>query len=132
MLHNLRLTSLEVLQQAGIEVAADITPEFVMREELRRAYIMVNLIETQLDIEDSMWPDMHNVLMTERKHAFDCAAKMISLGIAEREVRVLEAEAMVFATGIRAILDRLNLTEEQRSMAPDIVRAVMAELPSAA
>lgn len=131
-LQGLRHTSIELMQQMGLDAGADITPEKVMREELRRSWILVHVIESQIDISDVLWPDMNKVLLDERKHAFECAAKMVSLGLAEREVRVLEAEAMVFAQGIRAILDRMDLSEEQRRRAPEIVRSVLAELPRAA
>jgi hypothetical protein len=128
----LRYTSIKLMEEMGLDVGAKITPDQVMREELRRTWIMVHVLESQIDVADAMWPEMHKVLLDERKHAFDCAAKMIALGLAEREIAVLEAEAMIFAQGIRLILDQLDLTDEQRTRAPAIVRGVLAELPKAA
>jgi hypothetical protein len=132
MLHNLRHTSIEIMESLGSEVDGDITPERVMREELRRSYILVHVLESQMDINGLMWPDMNKMLLDERKHAVDVAAKMIGLGIAEREVRVMEAQAVIFGQGVRAILDALDLTEDQWRQAPAIVGRVMAELDAAA
>lgn len=108
----------------------DVSPEQVMMEELARSYAIVNYLESETDTMAAMWPEWQAVLLAERKHQMDVAKVMIAAGIAERSVRIIEDQARVLGYAIRAILDDLNLTDEQRSLAPQIVRHHMAELPA--
>jgi len=109
----------------------DVTPERVMLEELARSYAMVNYLEEQTDVNAAMWPDWQSVLLAERKHQMDVAKVLVAAGIADRQVRIIEAQAQVLGIAIRAILDDLKLTPEQQHMAPMIVRQHLAELPAA-
>ena len=107
-----------------------VTPERVMMEELARSYAVVNFLESQTDVDAAMWPDWQAVMLAERKHMVAVAKMMIDAGIAERHVKIIEDQARVLGQAVRTILDRLELTPEQRSQAPIVVREVMAALPA--
>ena len=57
----------------------------------------------------------------ERKHLVDVSRECIKSGIEERRVRVAEAAGQQLASVVRAVLDRLGLTDEQRSLALVVV-----------
>lgn len=57
----------------------------------------------------------------ERKHLIDVTKTAIAAGIEERRVRLAESQGTMLATVIRAILDDLHLSAEQRAMVPDVV-----------
>lgn len=107
-----------------------VTPERVMMEELARSYAVVNYLESETDVDAAMWPDWQAVMLAERKHMVAVAKMMIDAGIAERHVKIIEDQARVLGQAVRTILDRLELTPDQRSHAPIIVREVMAALPA--
>lgn len=119
----------KICEARGVDVDS-ITPERVMMEELARAYAVVNYLESQTDVEAAMWPDWQAVMLAERKHMVAVAKMMIDAGIAERHVAIIEDQARVLGQAVRTILDRLQLTPDQRSQAPIIVREVMAALPA--
>lgn len=66
----------------------------------------------------------------ERKHLVDVSKACITAGIEERRVRVAEAAGQQLASVVRAVLDRLDLSDEQRSAAlvvvPEEFRAIAA------
>lgn len=57
----------------------------------------------------------------ERKHLVEVSRACISAGIEERRVRVAEEAGRQLASVIRAVLDRLELTDAQRSLALTVV-----------
>ncbi len=57
----------------------------------------------------------------ERKHLVDVSRACISAGIEERRVRLAEAAGQELASVVRAVLDRLQLSDEQRSLALVVV-----------
>lgn len=67
---------------------------------------------------------------SERKHLVDVSKACITAGIEERRVRLAESAGQQLASVIRAVLDRLELTDEQRSLAlvvvPEEFRALAA------
>lgn len=58
---------------------------------------------------------------SERKHLVDVSRACITAGIEERRVRVAESAGQQLAAVVRAVLDRLQLTDEQRSLALSVV-----------
>lgn len=58
---------------------------------------------------------------TERKHLVEVTRTAIAAGIEERRVQLAEAQGTMLATVIRAVLDDLHLSAEQRAMVPDVV-----------
>jgi hypothetical protein len=58
----------------------------------------------------------------ERDRCSTFAAKAIAAGIAERQVRIAEQQAVILAGVVRAVLDRLELSEEQQALAPIVLR----------
>lgn len=57
----------------------------------------------------------------ERKHLVDVAKKCVDVGIEERRVRLAESAGQQLASVVRAVLDRLELTDEQRGLALVVV-----------
>ena len=66
------------------------------------------------------WTDRH---MRACKLALDA-------GVAERTIRVAERQAEMLATLLQSILGRLGLTDEQKAIAPQIVREELLQLSS--
>lgn len=66
----------------------------------------------------NVWLDLYQ---RERKHLVDVCKTAIAAGIAERQVRLAEAQGQLMATAIEAILDGLGLSDEQRKRVPDLV-----------
>lgn len=64
----------------------------------------------------------------ERDRCANFATKAIAAGLAERQVRLAERQGELFASGVRAILDKLGLTEEQAAMVPQVIEATVREL----
>jgi hypothetical protein len=58
----------------------------------------------------------------ERDRCAGFAAKAIAAGIAERQVRIAEQQAVILAGVVRAVLDRLELTPAQQALAPVVLR----------
>lgn len=54
---------------------------------------------------------------TERKHLVDVSKACITAGIEERRVRLAESAGQQLASVVRAVLDRLELSDAQRSLA---------------
>lgn len=120
----------KAVEERGIDPDS-VTPEQVITEELARSYAIVTYLEAHTDDAAIAWPDWQKVLLAERQHAVMVARAMLSAGIEERQVRVMEVQAQVLGGAVRAILDRLELTPDQRRQAPIIVRQVMSALPAA-
>lgn len=57
----------------------------------------------------------------ERKHLVDVSRACISAGIEERRVRLAESAGQQLAAVIRSVLDRLELSDGQRSLAVQVV-----------
>jgi hypothetical protein len=66
--------------------------------------------------------------MKERKLCAEFATKAIAAGLAERQVRLAEAQGELFAQGVRLIVERLNLSEEQAALLPVAMEAAVLEL----
>lgn len=57
----------------------------------------------------------------ERKHLVDVSKACVSAGIEERRIRLAESQGQMLASVVRAVLDRLELTEPQRRLAGVVV-----------
>lgn len=64
----------------------------------------------------------------ERDRLASFCTKAIAAGLAERQVRIAEQTGEQFAKGIKAILDKLGLTDEQAAMVPGVIEATVLEL----
>src|SRR5262249_22049884 len=64
----------------------------------------------------------------ERDRAANFATKGIAAGLAERQVRMMERQGELFAQGVRLIIERLNLSQEQVALLPAAVEAAVVEL----
>lgn len=80
-------------------------------------------------IEDTMMGKQFHLYARERRFAVNDVARYsqmaVSLGIAERHVKLAETYGDLLSNMIKAILDGLNLTKEQWEVAPVIVRQAM-------
>lgn len=76
--------------------------------------------------ENSILGKQMNLLVRERKEAVERLANFskqaISLGLAERAVRLAENYGVALSRLLKGVLDDLDLNERQRQMAPIIVR----------
>lgn len=120
----------KAVEERGVDPDS-ITPEQVITEELARSYAIVTYLEAHTDDAAIAWPDWQKVLLSERQHAVMVAKAMLSAGIEERQIRVVEMQAQVLGGAVRTILDRLDLSDSQRAQAPIIVREVFASLTAA-
>lgn len=68
----------------------------------------------------------------ERKHLLEVSRTCIAAGIEERRVRIAESAGQQLASVVRAVLDRLELTDEQRSTALVVVPEEFRRLSEAA
>lgn len=137
-----------------------ITAEEALLEEVRRSVAMVRFLEEQIgtwqyDLTDhaddprplgglpqlmdetergaSTFTDEREWLMLyreERKHMAQVSALAIGAGLAERMVRIAEAQGQVLATVVRVILDALGLSPEQRALVPHLVPTVIRQVTS--
>jgi hypothetical protein len=64
----------------------------------------------------------------ERKHLADVCRTAIAAGIAERQVRLAEAQGRMVADVIRRILDGLDLSPVQQARAPEVARRELRAL----
>lgn len=64
----------------------------------------------------------------ERRHAAQVAKMAIDAGLAERMVRLAEDQGRMLAAAIRAVLDAMGLSPEQRALVPTIVPAILRQV----
>jgi hypothetical protein len=124
--------AIEVAGRFNLDLVADVDPVRALKDELKRTNLIIHVIESELSVEGVMWPEMQAVYLSERQHFAKLAEAMVRLGIEEREVAIKEAEVLLMGQALRQVFDRLQLNEDQRKMAPIIVREVFAALPAAA
>ena len=75
-------------------------------------------VNTTSEAKPNIWLVLY---MQERKHLVDVTKAAISAGIEERRVKLAEAQGSLLNGVIRRILDRLDLTAEQRVLLPVVV-----------
>ena len=66
----------------------------------------------------NVWLDLY---YRERRHLIDVTKAALAAGIEERRVRLAEAQGLLLAQVIRAILGDLDLTAEQEAKAAEVV-----------
>lgn len=69
-----------------------------------------------------------DIYQRERSHLVQTCKVAISLGLAERQVKLAEEQGSLLATCIKLILGDLNLTAEQRAIAPGVVSKHLREV----
>lgn len=74
----------------------------------------------------SIWLELYQ---KERQHLVNVCKIAIASGIAERQVKIAEEQGMLFAKAITDIFTALDLTPEQKKIAPTIARKILLELP---
>jgi len=83
-------------------------------------------LDEQSWIEDTLVGKQFHLYARERQHAMNDLTRFsqiaISMGIAERYVRLAETYGQTIAKLIQGILGELNLTEEQQLIAPKAIR----------
>ena len=77
----------------------------------------------------------YELWMRERRHLLDVSKTCIGVGIEERRVRLAEDAGKQLAGVVRAVLDRLDLSPEQRTLSltvgPEAFRALEAAVEQA-
>jgi hypothetical protein len=99
-------------------------PEFAY--ELRKSGLK------QMDIggkfeKASVWIEMYQ---NERKLLARACKMALDAGVAERQIRLAEAQGQLLADAIRGILGDLGLSPEQEAQAPAIVRRHLTSVPA--
>ncbi|NAZ73910.1 hypothetical protein GTQ99_00495 [Kineococcus sp. T13] len=124
-------------QVMAMATEADGDPLEVLMKTIRVAWGAVPWLQEQIaDID----PDEGNTKLfiayqqlygewTERAARFSKMA--LDAGVAERQVRVVERQGELVAQVIKTILDGLQLTKAQRSLAPQLVRTALLQLEAA-
>lgn len=110
----------------------DIDPAAALLEEVHRTAGHVSWLESQIaegqvdiaqstlrGVEPSVWMQLYN---TERNRLIAVTKAALDAGIAERQVQLAEAQGLMLASVIRAILDDLELSALQRDKAPGVIR----------
>jgi len=127
----------------------NITPEEAIMQELHRTAGIVNWLEGKLNqqsdnaqsddgitayhpktgVKQSVWMDMYQ---NERDRLAQVAKTAASMGIAQRQIQIVEEQGRMLAAVITKLLNHptLELTPKQRVHAPDIIRQLLMELPS--
>lgn len=70
-------------------------------------------------------PVLLELYLRERKHLVDVCRAALASGIEERRVRLAESQGQLLAGAIRAVLDRLGLSEAQAALVPVVVPEVL-------
>lgn len=124
----------------GIDATIDVEPHQAIAEEVARTNGHIRWLQDKLGIVDDptelvpvgqdgnripgVWLQLY---LNERAHLVRTAKTAIDCGVQEREVRIREKQGELLAGAIRAILERMPLTDDQRAAAPVIVREVLLE-----
>jgi hypothetical protein len=66
----------------------------------------------------------------ERDRCANFAAKAITAGLAERQVRLAERQGELIVQVLTAVFDDLGLSEEQQEVAPDVIARHLTLLAS--
>lgn len=120
----------------GINAEVDIEPHQALLEEVRRTAGHVGWLglkigvgeegdlvqSTEKGLVPSVWVSLYQ---QERAQLVRVSKVAIDCGVAERQVAIAEEQGRQLATVISTILDRLELSEAQKSRAPQIVRGIL-------
>lgn len=123
----------EVRRSAGIvqwlgEVIAEFTTGLDLEGGAREARDVVQTLGEQ-GRAAAVWVDLY---FRERKNLAQTAKLALDAGVAERQVQLQEEQGRLLAMVIQGILGDLNLTVEQRTNAPGIVRKHLLAIEAAA
>lgn len=92
------------------------------------------LLDKEDWIEDTAFGKQFNLRARERRFAMNDVVRWsqtaVSLGIAERHIKMRETYGELLANMIKSILDGLMLTPEQQAIAPQVVRAALMSVDS--
>jgi hypothetical protein len=113
-----------------LDVLEDVLAETVHLKS-RLAGLVDRLSDDSLRYEGKTGEQMRAELAVYRgllQDVVKTAETLVKLGIAERKVRVQEAEAMLLLGCVRAILEDLNLSREQKQLAAESVPRRLREV----
>ena len=102
----------------------EVDPHTALAEELHRAAGAVDwlgAVVAELPTDDVTSSAYVGLWQEERDRLARVAKTCHEVGIEERRVRIAEATGAQLASVMRAVLDRLGLTDEQRSAALEVV-----------
>lgn len=114
-----------VLEAETLGLPREIDPHTALLEELHRTAGAVQWLAAVIsDLErghvagDSVWLRLY---ADERDRLVKVAKTCVDVGIEERRVRLAESAGAQLAAVVRAVLDRLQLSDEQRLLALQVV-----------
>jgi hypothetical protein len=129
----------EAVQTLGLDVRVD--PARALLEELWRT--AGHVVWLRAEIEKMGVGDLvhltelgtkprafMDIYQRERTHYAKVASMALAAGVAERQVKIAEAQGALVAQAIRAILGELGLNPEQEAAAPGIVRRHLMSIPT--
>ncbi|NUS54724.1 MAG: hypothetical protein HOV66_07660 [Streptomycetaceae bacterium] len=105
--------------------------------DLQRGDVVWGMTQEKVGGEDAgtTWESGVNTWVqlwqAERKHLVDVSKACASAGIEERRIRLAESQGQLLAGVVRAVLDRLGLSEEQRVLAGVVVPEEFRRLAAA-
>lgn len=115
-----------------------VDPAQALLSEVHRSAGVVAYIEQQVQ-----WLSGNEMLVTktsvspwmieyrnERAHLAKVAATALQAGVAERHVRLAEQQGQLVAVAIQNVLGELDLSPQQRSVAPALIRRHLMSLAS--
>jgi hypothetical protein len=120
------MAQLEMAESLSHELPADIDPHEGLLEEIRRTARIVDWLETRLRIyvpgqtEDYM-AAVERRFDKERQQLVRVCQAAIHAGVAERQVAIAEKWGAELAVLLRLILRDLELTPEQKQIAPAVI-----------
>lgn len=83
------------------------------------------------DPEEGMSPNQRSwylIYVAERRHLVEVSALALKAGLAKRSIELAERQGQMMANAVQMILDRLNLTDAQVLMVPDVVPDVLRQI----
>lgn len=131
--HARKLEASAAVQTFGLPREVD--PEVALLEEIHRTAGHVAWLGQKVasldedEVASTVW---HEIYAQERGHLARVAKGAIDAGLAERRVRIAEAQGQMFANALTGILRDLQLSPLQQEMAGIVVRRHLMALASGA
>jgi hypothetical protein len=129
-----RAAAREVIQNMVLD-SPNVDPYSVLDGAIRRSWAEVLWLQEKMAQADEDDPSgVSSAALWHKLYGewLDRAGKLsktaMDAGVAERQVRVIEAQGQMLAIAIRTILDGLGLTKDQQAKAPQLVRATLLQL----
>jgi hypothetical protein len=119
-------------EMATLGTPIDVTPDQVAMGLLRQGAGMVAALTARLETLGELDPAVMSVFNSERDRLARFAKVASEMGIEERKVKAAEKRTDLMARFLEGVLDRIELTADQRSQVGPAIRAEIAALNGSA